>query len=63
MTMFEPNISDYGTVSAEDVFIGEEYLPDEEGTVFYGEEVAFGEYREAEDDEDMYEPDVFEYDD
>jgi hypothetical protein len=63
--MFEPNISDYGIVSTEDVFIAEEYVPDEEGTLFYGEEVAFGEYRNGETmaDDDIYEPDVFEYDD
>jgi len=56
-------LSNYDTVVTEDVFTSGEYIPDDEGTLFYGESVVFGEYHEAEDEDDMYEPDVFEYDD
>jgi hypothetical protein len=56
-------LSDYDTVVTEDVFTSGEYIPDDEGTLFYGDSVAFGEYQASDDDDDMYEPDVFEYDD
>lgn len=63
ITMIDPTL---GTVNPEEVFTSDEYIPDDEGTLFYGDEVAFGEYDDGEydddddfDDEDMYEPDVF----
>jgi len=57
-------LSNYDTVVTEDVFTSGEYIPDDEGTLFYGDSVAFGEYQPSDDDDDdMYEPDVFEYDD
>ena len=56
-------LSNFDTIDPSEVFIGEEYLPDDEGTLIYGDEVAFGEYQPTDDDDDMYEPDVFEYDD
>lgn len=59
--MLDPTL---GTVNPEEVFTSDEYIPDDEGTLFYGNEVAFGEYDNDEEDndfdeEDMYEPDVF----
>tara|TARA_R100000951_G_scaffold26183_1_gene22204 strand:- start:2149 stop:2379 length:231 start_codon:yes stop_codon:yes gene_type:complete len=53
----DPN---FGTVDPADVFTSDEYVSDEEGTYFAGGEIAFNEYSPEDDDEDMYEPDVFE---
>ena len=61
--MLDPTL---GVINPEEVFTSDEYIPDEEGTYFAGNEIAFNEYYEDEDededdfdDEDMYEPDVF----
>ena len=57
-----------GTVDPSDVFTADEYIGDEEGTYFQGNEVAFAEFspeddQDVYDSDDIYEPDVFEYDD
>lgn len=53
----DPN---FGTIDPADVFTSDEYVGDEEGTYFAGGEIAFNEYSPEDDNEDMYEPDVFE---
>ena len=58
--MIGPNT---GYVDPADVFTADEFIKDEEGTYFDGKEIAFAEYNESDDDSDMYEPDVFEYND
>lgn len=58
-----------GTVDPTDVFTADEYIGDEEGTYFDGNEVAFADFspeddQDVYDTDDMYEPDVFdEFDD
>ena len=58
----------FGTVDPSDVFTADEYIGDEEGAYFEGNEIAFNELspeddQDVYDSEDIYEPDVFEYDD
>lgn len=63
--MIDPN---FGTVDPADVFTSSEYINDEEGAYFEGNEIAFNELspeddQDVYDTDDIYEPDVFEYDD
>ena len=66
-TMMDPKL---GIVDPADVFTADEYIEDEEGAYFAGNEIAFAEYDPEDDtdvynsEQDMYEPDVFdEFDD
>ena len=57
-----------GTVDPTDVFTADEYIGDVEGTYYEGKEIAFAEFSPEDDQgvyesDDIYEPDVFEYDD
>ena len=63
--MLDPRL---GTIDPADVFTSDEFIDDEEGTYFEGNEVAFAEFspeddQDVYDSDDIYEPDVFEYDD
>lgn len=59
-TMIDPN---FGTIDPADVFTADEYIGDEEGAYFEGNEIAFNDYspeddQDVYDSDDMYEPDV-----